>query len=67
MNKLPYKAGKFSQTLRTQLYQEHFDLRYDEVVDPLDEKLNQQIRKQAKYNQQLFEMIFACYPTNKVK
>ena len=29
MNGIPYKASKFAHTLRTALYMEHFDMKYE--------------------------------------
>ena len=37
MNGVSYLAGEFSHSLRTNIFQEHFGLTFEEVKDPLDD------------------------------
>ena len=66
MNGEIIKRGKFSHTLRTALYMEHFNLPYDDVQDPLNDQLNVKIRKQCEMNTSIYREIFACYPDDNV-
>lgn len=37
MNGIGYMAGEFSHSLRTNIFQEHFGLEYEQVSDPLSD------------------------------
>jgi phospholipase D1/2 len=56
MDGSPYKAGEFSHSLRTNIFQEHFGLSYDEVKDPLSDKFLETILKNTEvdFHQNLY-------------
>ncbi|CAD8096905.1 unnamed protein product [Paramecium primaurelia] len=57
----------FAQELRTSLYMEHFGLKYDEVIDPLSQQLQEKIRFNTRRNTMIYRQVFACYPDDNVK
>ncbi|CAD8151474.1 unnamed protein product [Paramecium pentaurelia] len=67
MNGIPYKASKFAHTLRTALYMEHFDMKYEQVIDPLSLQFEKESTAQANINTRIYKQIFACYPHDDIK
>ncbi|CAD8051895.1 unnamed protein product [Paramecium primaurelia] len=67
MNGIPYKASKFAHTLRTALYMEHFNMKYEEVIDPLSLQFEKESTAQANINTRIYKQIFACYPHDDIK
>lgn len=62
-----YFTSKFAHTLRTSLYQEHFDMTYQQVQDPLSSLLQEKIRFQTNKNTLIYRTVFACYPDDTVQ
>lgn len=58
MNGKKYDSGKFAHTLRIALFQEHFGLTREELIDPLDEKLYDKIKSNASVIQLIFQIFF---------
>ena len=48
MHGIDYLAGEFSHSLRTNIFQEHFGLSYNQVNDPLDEEFLKTIDENTK-------------------
>ncbi|CAD8108230.1 unnamed protein product [Paramecium sonneborni] len=61
------RSSVFVQELRTSLYMEHFGLKYDEVIDPLSQQLQEQIRTNTRQNTLIYRQVFACYPDDNIK
>lgn len=57
-----FKASKFAHTLRLNIFMEHFGLSEEELMDPLNEKVGNKMRKNASENTHIYRQIFRCYP-----
>eukprot|EP00127_Corallochytrium_limacisporum_P003516 Clim_evm144s149 gene=Clim_evmTU144s149 len=68
MNERPVKVGKFAHTLRCRLWMEHFNARYEDVVDPIcDYTYNVVVMEDSIRRGQAFEAIFPCIPRNDIE
>ncbi|XP_054806150.1 phospholipase D zeta 1-like isoform X2 [Prosopis cineraria] len=64
----PWKAGKFSMTLRMSLWSEHLGLQaeeIDQIVDPIVESTYKDIwMARAKRNTAIYQDVFSCVPND---
>lgn len=69
MNERPYKRGATAGALRMQLFREHLGLSDDDVsvTDPTSERTWQRIRNVSQNNTKIFETVFDCAPSNKMR
>lgn len=69
MNERPYKRGVSAGALRMQLFREHLGLSDDDVsvADPTSERTWQRIRNVSQNNTKIFESVFDCAPSNKMR
>eukprot|EP00828_Plagiopyla_frontata_P004892 TRINITY_DN11876_c0_g1_i1.p3 TRINITY_DN11876_c0_g1~~TRINITY_DN11876_c0_g1_i1.p3 ORF type:complete len:125 (-),score=15.77 TRINITY_DN11876_c0_g1_i1:162-536(-) len=67
MNGFSQQVSYFAYTLRVSLFQEHFALSEEEVVDPLSDKLLHEIQKRIFTNTEIYREIFHCYPDSQIK
>ncbi|XP_044017865.1 phospholipase D1 isoform X2 [Aphidius gifuensis] len=72
MNLNNYPSGKFAGSLRRQLFREHLGLIWSkekiDIQDPIKKTFYEDIwRKRSQKNTQIFEDIFQCIPSDKVK
>ena len=67
MDNKEFMASKYAITLRKQLMSEHLGLKVDDEIlnDPLNNRLWEKIRSQAKVNSEIYSDIFDCFPDNK--
>eukprot|EP00268_Persea_americana_P049346 TRINITY_DN5288_c0_g1_i4.p1 TRINITY_DN5288_c0_g1~~TRINITY_DN5288_c0_g1_i4.p1 ORF type:complete len:804 (-),score=140.04 TRINITY_DN5288_c0_g1_i4:260-2671(-) len=68
MNGIPWKAGKFSRSLRLSLWSEHLGLHPGEISgisDPVDDATYKDIwMATAKTNTMIYQDVFACVPND---
>ncbi|KAF9607468.1 hypothetical protein IFM89_036065 [Coptis chinensis] len=68
MNGKPWKAGKFSFSLRLSLWSEHLGLRaeeIDQISDPVIDRTYKEIwMATAKTNTMIYQDVFACIPND---
>lgn len=53
--------------LRVALWQEHFGLTREQLLDPMDDHLFTLIREQANRNNDVYRQVFGCYPDDYMK
>lgn len=70
MNGEPWKAGKFSFTLRMSLWAEHLGLKNGEVnqiMDPIVEKTYKELwMETARSNAKIYQDVFSCIPNDNI-
>lgn len=69
MNDQPFKRGVSAGALRMQLFREHLGLGDDDwsVADPTSERTWQRIRNVSQNNTKIFESVFDCAPSNRMR
>ncbi|OAP04934.1 hypothetical protein AXX17_AT3G17660 [Arabidopsis thaliana] len=64
----PWKAGKFSSSLRLSLWSEHLGLRtgeIDQIIDPVSDSTYKEIwMATAKTNTMIYQDVFSCVPND---
>ncbi|XP_010551080.1 PREDICTED: phospholipase D zeta 1 [Tarenaya hassleriana] len=64
----PWKAGKFSSSLRLSLWSEHLGLRtgeIDQIIDPVSDSTYREIwMATAKTNTMIYQDVFSCVPND---
>ncbi|XP_072958670.1 phospholipase D zeta 1-like isoform X2 [Typha angustifolia] len=70
MNGRPWKAGKFSLSLRLSLWSEHLGLRPGEIsliTDPVDDATYKEIWiANSKMNKMIYQDVFSCVPNDHI-
>uniref|UniRef100_M4BKS2 phospholipase D n=1 Tax=Hyaloperonospora arabidopsidis (strain Emoy2) TaxID=559515 RepID=M4BKS2_HYAAE len=69
MNEKPYRRGVTASKLRLQLFREHLGLSDDDdcVSDPVSDRTWQSIKATASNNTKIFEAVFDCAPSNRMR
>lgn len=69
MNDMPHRRGVVVSALRLQLFREHLGLADtdDSLIDPTSERTWLQIRGVAQQNTKIYETVFDCAPSNKMR
>ncbi|CAH0475723.1 unnamed protein product [Peronospora belbahrii] len=69
MNEMPYRRGVTASKLRLQLFREHLGLSDDDVsiADPTSDRTWQSIKFTASSNTKIFEAVFDCAPSNRMR
>ncbi|RMX70359.1 hypothetical protein DD238_000225 [Peronospora effusa] len=69
MNEKPYRRGLTASKLRMQLFREHLGLSDDDisVADPTSDLTWQSIKSTASSNTKIFEAVFDCAPSNRMR
>lgn len=69
MNEKPYRRGVAASKLRLQLFREHLGLADDDlsVADPTSDHTWQAIKSTASSNTKIFEAVFDCAPSNRMR
>ncbi|KAF4320118.1 hypothetical protein BBO99_00002447 [Phytophthora kernoviae] len=68
-NEKPYRRGVAASKLRMQLFREHLGLSDDDlsIVDPTSERTWQYVKSTAAGNTKIFETVFDCAPSNRMR
>lgn len=68
-NEKPYRRGVAASKLRMQLFREHLGLTDDDlsIVDPTSERTWQTVKSTAAGNTKIFENVFDCAPSNRMR
>ncbi|KAG7398160.1 Phospholipase D [Phytophthora boehmeriae] len=68
-NEKPYRRGVAASKLRMQLFREHLGLSDDDlsIVDPTSERTWQTVKSTAAGNTKIFETVFDCAPSNRMR
>ncbi|EGR28742.1 phospholipase d1, putative [Ichthyophthirius multifiliis] len=67
MNGKQYMASKVAFNLRIKLFQEHFGLSFQQLIDPLSEDMFNNICQNCKRNTEIYREVFRCYPDDNIK
>ncbi|KAI9915326.1 hypothetical protein PsorP6_008366 [Peronosclerospora sorghi] len=69
MNGKPYRRGITASKLRLQLFREHLGLSDDDIsiADPTSDHTWQSIKSTASNNTKIFEAVFDCAPSNRMR
>lgn len=69
MDDQAYKRGVTASALRMQLFREHLGLSDDDesIIDPASERTWQRIKAVSQNNTKIFESVFDCAPSNRMR
>ncbi|KAE9151048.1 Phospholipase D [Phytophthora fragariae] len=69
MNEKPYRRGVAASKLRMQLFREHLGLTDEDlsIVDATSDRTWQTIKSAASSNTKIFESVFDCAPSNRMR